>query len=72
MNDLQRRALEYIRNAGGSPEVAWFDDDHDPIGPQLRSDLRRMGVAEELDDRFTEKRRIVLTDVGRSELGGQK
>lgn len=68
MYDLQRRALEYIRNAGGSPEVSWFDDDHDPIGPQLRSDLRRMGMVKEREDGFTEKRHIELTEVGRDEL----
>lgn len=34
-----KRALEYIRNAGGSPTVEQFDDDHEPIGRLLRADL---------------------------------
>lgn len=68
MHDLQRRALEYVRNAGGSPEVEWFDEDHAPIGHNLRSDLRRMGMVVERRDGFTGKTHVELTDVGRDEL----
>lgn len=39
MNDYLKRALEYIHNTGGAPTVAMFDEDHEPIGPELRRDL---------------------------------
>lgn len=39
MNDIQKRALQYIENTGGEISVAAFDDDHEPIGPLLRQDL---------------------------------
>ena len=68
ITDMQKRALEYIRNAGGSPEVTWFDDDHEPIGPQLRSDLRAAGLVTERDDGATEKKHIDLTDAGRAAI----
>ncbi len=64
MHDIQKRALEYIRNAGGSPEIAWFDDDNEPIGPQLRSDLRKPGMIIEYEDGLTGARCIGLTDAG--------
>ena len=64
MHDIQRRALEYIRNAGGSPEIGWFDDDHEPIGPQLRADLRNAGWAKQRKDSFTETWHIELTEAG--------
>jgi hypothetical protein len=68
MNEMQRRALKYIRNAGGSPEVSWFDDDHEPIGPQLRADLRGMGYATQRQDGLTEKLHVELTEAGRNEV----
>ena len=68
MNTLHRRAIEYIRNAGGSPEVAWFDDDHEPIGPQLRADLRKDGYATQRHDAFTMKLHIELTEAGAAVL----
>jgi hypothetical protein len=33
-------ALQYIENTGQSVTEAQFDDDHEPIGPQLRRDIR--------------------------------
>jgi hypothetical protein len=48
-NDIYQRALEYIRNTGGTPSREWFDDDHEPIGPALRTDLLKAGLIEESD-----------------------
>lgn len=36
MNPQLKRALEYISNTGGSPNITQFDEDHEPIGPMLR------------------------------------
>lgn len=33
-------AREYIRNAGGSPTIAQFDEDHEPVGSVLREELK--------------------------------
>ena len=33
MNETEKRAIEYIKNTGGNPEVAWFDEDYEPIYP---------------------------------------
>jgi hypothetical protein len=44
ISDLHLAALRYVRNAGGAPEVAWFDEDHEPIGPSLRADLIAAGL----------------------------
>jgi hypothetical protein len=41
MFGMHKRALEYIRNTGYGATVEQFDDDHEPIGPQLREDLRK-------------------------------
>lgn len=35
--------LQYIVNTGGVTE-AQFDDDWEPIGPQLRDDLKKYGL----------------------------
>lgn len=36
--------VDYINNTGRVPlPVAAFDDDHDPIGPMVRSDLQKGG-----------------------------
>ena len=37
-------ACEYIRNAGGSPTIAHFDEDHEPVGPMLREELKEAGL----------------------------
>jgi hypothetical protein len=29
LSSIMRNALSYINNAGGRPEISWFDDDHD-------------------------------------------
>jgi hypothetical protein len=62
-NDMERRALEYIRNAGGTPEVAWFDDDHEPIGQQLREAITKKRLANQFQD-DDGKARLELTEDG--------
>lgn len=62
MNQLLENALAYISNAGGSPQIDWFDDDHEPIGPKLRADMVRMGLARETGQN------IQLTDEGKKIL----
>jgi len=37
--------LEYIDNTGGSPTIEQFDEDWEPIGPLVRSDMVLSGVA---------------------------
>lgn len=61
ISDLHRQALEYVRNAGGSPEVDWFDEDHEPIGPSLREDLIKAGMIKIINDNMTGSEHIVLT-----------
>lgn len=69
--DLHRRALQYIRNASGDMrgvvKVEWFDTDHEPIGPNLRADLLRVGMIEEIKDGLGNPC-IRMTDSGRAEL----
>lgn len=49
MNTLHRRALDYIRNSGGSPKIEHFDEDHEPVGPALRKSLRDADLTFERD-----------------------
>jgi hypothetical protein len=49
MNQMHKKALDYIQNAGGSPKIEWFDDDHEPIGPRLREDMKDAGLIVEKD-----------------------
>lgn len=49
LTPIERAALLYIENAGGSPTVTQFDDDHDPIGARVRGDLLRDGWIHEND-----------------------
>lgn len=39
-----RKYLDYIKNTGGSPEIRWFDDDWEPIGPLVRKEMREAGL----------------------------
>lgn len=44
-SDYLRKYVDYIRNTGQVPlKVADFDDDWEPIGPQLRQDLQIAGL----------------------------
>ena len=51
MNQVHQKALAYIRNAGGSPKIAHFDEDHEPIGPRLRDEMKRAKLIYEQDGR---------------------
>jgi hypothetical protein len=46
------RGRDYLFNVGGDIDTGAFDEDHAPIGPQLRVQLVRYGVAEERDGRI--------------------
>ena len=39
MKPYDKQVLQYIVNTGGNVNIAGFDDDWEPIGPKLRSDL---------------------------------
>jgi len=68
VHDMERRALEYIRNAGGAPEINWFDDDHDPIGPQLREQLGKKGMVQENEATELCDATITLTPAGEAAI----
>ena len=59
MGDFKRQ-IEYIKNTGGSPKIEWFDDDHDPIGPILRSDMKKADVIRECDGKLFLKTKEML------------
>jgi hypothetical protein len=46
------RYLDYIKNAGGSPKVEWFDDDYEPVGPTVRSDMEKAGLIRTVNGRL--------------------
>lgn len=66
-----QRAMQYIENAGGTPQLDWFYDDHEPIGESLRNELEQRGLVNVwMDD--DGHSRIELTDAGRSALGAYR
>lgn len=52
VGDPRTRALSYLANVGGEIETSSFDEDHAPIGPDLRADLLRDGLVREGDGRI--------------------
>lgn len=46
LNPMAQQALKYIKNTGGRIPVETFDDDHEPVGPQLRKDIRSFVIEE--------------------------
>ena len=52
MDEYLQRYVDYIRNAGGSPKIEWFDEDWEPIGARLRHDLVENDIAYELDGKI--------------------
>ena len=52
MNEEHQKAIDYIANTGGQPLIEHFDEDHEPIGPQLRLLLTDAGLIHELDGRI--------------------
>jgi hypothetical protein len=47
-----QKYLDYIRNTGGNPKIAWFDADWEPIGPQVRKQMKDAGLIYEQDDKI--------------------
>lgn len=46
--DYLKKYLQYVRNTGNRPlAIIHFDDDWEPIGPTVRSDLMRYGLIEQ-------------------------
>lgn len=52
MNPQLKQALAYISNTGGSPTIEQFDDDHDPVGPMLRKELKAAWMVYECDGKI--------------------
>ena len=44
-----KKYLDYIVKTGGSPLIGWFDEDWEPIGPQVRMDMKAAGLIYEAD-----------------------
>lgn len=61
LNPVAQKALKYIQNTGGRIPVETFDDDNEPIGPQLREDIRDFVIEENGELR--------LNDFGKSLVG---
>jgi hypothetical protein len=49
---ILKRAMDYIANTGGSPTIAQFDDDHEPVGPRLRDQLKEEKMVFECEGRI--------------------
>ncbi len=47
--DYYQKYLDYINNTGGEISTDAFDEDWEPIGEQIRSDLKEMGLITETD-----------------------
>lgn len=44
---MNKKYVDYIKNTNppdGKLEIAFFDDDWDPIGPMIRKDLKMWGL----------------------------
>lgn len=40
MQTDHKSVLDYISNSGGAPTIEHFDEDHAPIGPKLREQMK--------------------------------
>lgn len=49
LNPSHQQAVDYINNVKCLTPIAKLDDDHAPIGPTLRRELKVLGVLEEVD-----------------------
>lgn len=65
MNDIQKNALQYVKNTNGGATKAIFIEDHEPIGEMLWADLDGM-ICED------ENGGIWLTVSGEAALAGIK
>jgi len=44
-----KKYLDYLKNTGGSPKIDHFDEDWEPIGPQVRKEMKAAGLIYEKD-----------------------
>lgn len=47
-----KQYIDYINNTGGSPTIAQFDEDWEPIGPTLRADMIKYKMITERDGKL--------------------
>jgi len=52
MSEMYDKYIEYIKNTGGSPSIFWFDEDWEPIGPDVRRRMASAGLIKEQDGRI--------------------
>jgi hypothetical protein len=57
MNEAIKQALRYLLNTGEAVTEEQFDDDHAPVGPQLRYDIARYYVVRDGKMKLTEEGR---------------
>jgi phage terminase large subunit GpA-like protein len=50
-NPSHAKVLQYLANAGGQVTVQQFDEDHDPIGPRLRTAMYLEGLVEDVREK---------------------
>lgn len=44
MKKQLQKYIDYIKLAGGSPYIGWFDEDWEPIGPAIRKRLEKANI----------------------------
>lgn len=49
---IYQKYLDYIDNTGGSPKVEHFDEDWEPIGPDLRKRMTEANLIEEREGKL--------------------
>jgi hypothetical protein len=62
MNAMAKQALQYVKNTGESVTEAQFDDDNEPIGPQLRADIKGYYTLNDGVMKLTEEGRKLCTN----------
>lgn len=59
MTPTAKQAIQYVINTGGNCTVAIFDEDHEPIGPELRQEIMPEYVRED-------QGKLYATEAGRA------
>jgi hypothetical protein len=44
-----KQQIAYLKNIGNRAAIAWFDDDWEPIGPNLRKEMTDAGIIEDAE-----------------------
>ena len=52
MKDKYKQYLQYIKNTGTNPDISWFDEDFEPIGPTIREEMVSANLIEEVDGKI--------------------